>query len=97
MTAITKLISKKPKKKSITRWIRFFRKNQSSNANYKQQEERHKDEYSVGGRLLQPDGQHDPEFLDKMAQYLMEHELDMVIGSRFIEKKGFFDELNLII
>ena len=33
------------------------------------------------------DGQHDPEFLDKMAQYLMEHELDMVIGSRFIEKK----------
>ena len=27
------------------------------------------------------DGQHDPEFLDKMAQYLMEHELDMVIGS----------------
>ena len=35
------------------------------------------------------DGQHDPEFLDKMAQYLMEHELDMVIGSRFIEKKGF--------
>ena len=38
---------------------------------------------------LDGDGQHDPEFLDKMAQYLMEHELDMVIGSRFIEKKGF--------
>lgn len=35
------------------------------------------------------DGQHDPEFLDKMAQYLMEHELDMVIGSRFIERKAF--------
>lgn len=35
------------------------------------------------------DGQHDPEFLDKMAEYLMKHQLDMVIGSRFIEKKGF--------
>ena len=68
MTAITKLISKKPKKKSITRWIRFFRKNQNSNANYKQQEERHKDEYSVGGRLLQPDGQHDPEAPERGTQ-----------------------------
>lgn len=35
------------------------------------------------------DGQHDPEFLNIMADYLMEHHLDMVIGSRFIEKKGF--------
>lgn len=35
------------------------------------------------------DGQHDPEFLNLMAEYLMEHHLDMVIGSRFIEKKGF--------
>lgn len=35
------------------------------------------------------DGQHDPEFLDRMAEYLMENHLDMVIGSRFIEKKGF--------
>lgn len=35
------------------------------------------------------DGQHDPEFLDIMAEYLTEHHLDMVIGSRFIEKKGF--------
>ena len=33
------------------------------------------------------DGQHDPEFLDIMAEYLTEHHLDMVIGSRFIEKK----------
>ncbi len=35
------------------------------------------------------DGQHDPEFLDTMAAYLVDHNLDMVIGSRFIEKKGF--------
>ena len=35
------------------------------------------------------DGQHDPAFLNKMADYLKTHELDMVIGSRFIEKKGF--------
>ena len=35
------------------------------------------------------DGQHDPEFLDTMAVYLVNHNLDMVIGSRFIEKKGF--------
>ena len=35
------------------------------------------------------DGQHDPEFLNMMAEYLVEHKLDMVIGSRFIEKKGF--------
>ena len=35
------------------------------------------------------DGQHDPEFLNIMADYLMKNELDMVIGSRFIEKKGF--------
>ena len=35
------------------------------------------------------DGQHDPEFLNIMAEHLMEHGLDMVIGSRFIEKEGF--------
>ena len=35
------------------------------------------------------DGQHDPEFLNTMAKYLVEHQVDMVIGSRFIEKKGF--------
>ena len=35
------------------------------------------------------DGQHDPEFLNKMADYLIEHDLDMVIGSRFIECEGF--------
>lgn len=35
------------------------------------------------------DGQHDPEFLSLMADYLMDHKLDMVIGSRFIEKRGF--------
>ena len=35
------------------------------------------------------DGQHDPEFLNVMANYLMDKQLDMVIGSRFIEKQGF--------
>ena len=35
------------------------------------------------------DGQHNPEFLNTMADYLIEHQVDMVIGSRFIEKKGF--------
>ena len=35
------------------------------------------------------DGQHDPEFLSVMAQHLMDNGLDMVIGSRFIEKEGF--------
>lgn len=35
------------------------------------------------------DGQHDPKFLEEMATYLEEHDADMVIGSRFIEKQGF--------
>lgn len=35
------------------------------------------------------DGQHDPEFLNIMAEYLEKENLDMVIGSRFIEKEGF--------
>ena len=35
------------------------------------------------------DGQHDPEFLELMAEYLELHQVDMVIGSRFIEKQGF--------
>lgn len=35
------------------------------------------------------DGQHDPAFLHQMAEYMEQENLDMVIGSRFIEKKGF--------
>lgn len=35
------------------------------------------------------DGQHDPKFLEEMAEYLTDHDLDMVIGSRFIENEGF--------
>lgn len=35
------------------------------------------------------DGQHDPEFLSLMADYLKKNNLDMVIGSRFITKEGF--------
>lgn len=35
------------------------------------------------------DGQHNPEFLKEMAEYIENNDVDMVIGSRFIEKKGF--------
>lgn len=35
------------------------------------------------------DGQHDPAFLNRMAECMEKEHLDMVIGSRFIEKKGF--------
>ena len=35
------------------------------------------------------DGQHDPAFLEKMAEVLEKEKLDMVIGSRFIDKEGF--------
>ncbi len=35
------------------------------------------------------DGQHDPEFLVEMADYMEKNQADMVIGSRFIDKKGF--------
>ena len=35
------------------------------------------------------DGQHDPAFLEVMSEVLEKEKLDMVIGSRFIEKEGF--------
>lgn len=35
------------------------------------------------------DGQHDPAFLNKMAEFMEEERADMVIGSRFIEREGF--------
>lgn len=35
------------------------------------------------------DGQHDPQFLNVMSNYLIENNLNMVIGSRFINKEGF--------
>lgn len=35
------------------------------------------------------DGQHNPEFLEKMSAHMLETKADMVIGSRFIEKQGF--------
>lgn len=35
------------------------------------------------------DGQHDPRFLNTMAEYMQTHSVDMVIGSRFIKKEGF--------
>ena len=38
---------------------------------------------------LDGDGQHDPGFLKEMLRALCEENADMVIGSRFIEKKGY--------
>lgn len=35
------------------------------------------------------DGQHDAKYLNEMADFLIENDCDMVIGSRFIEKEGF--------
>ena len=35
------------------------------------------------------DGQHDAKYLNAMLDELNKHEVNMVIGSRFIEKKGF--------
>ena len=35
------------------------------------------------------DGQHDPQFLSTMADYMEAEHADMVIGSRFIDKEGF--------
>ena len=35
------------------------------------------------------DGQHNPCFLEKMSEKLVNDDLDMVIGSRFITKEGF--------
>ena len=45
-------------------------------------------EYDVAVQV-DGDGQHDPEFLNEMAEYIEKNKVDMVIGSRFIEKKGF--------
>ncbi len=35
------------------------------------------------------DGQHDAKYLNTMAEHLAKHNLDMVIGSRFITNEGF--------
>ena len=35
------------------------------------------------------DGQHDPEYLNRLLEPIKNNEADMVIGSRFIEKEGF--------
>lgn len=35
------------------------------------------------------DGQHDASYLDKMSDYLIDKKLNMLIGSRFIDKQGF--------
>lgn len=38
---------------------------------------------------LDGDGQHPPHEIPKLLQSILDHDLDIVIGSRFIEKKGF--------
>lgn len=43
-------------------------------------------EYAV---QVDGDGQHDPKFLETMLEKIKEEDLDMLIGSRFIEKQGF--------
>lgn len=35
------------------------------------------------------DGQHDAQYLQKMRDYMIEQNADMLIGSRFLEKEGF--------
>lgn len=35
------------------------------------------------------DGQHDARYLQQMRDYMIEHRLNMLIGSRYIEKEGF--------
>lgn len=35
------------------------------------------------------DGQHDARFLHRMRDYMTEHKLNMLIGSRYIDKEGF--------
>lgn len=35
------------------------------------------------------DGQHDAKYLHKMRDYMIEHDVDMLISSRFLEKEGF--------
>ncbi len=38
---------------------------------------------------LDGDGQHDPAYLEMMLDRIVDNNADMIIGSRFIEKKGF--------
>lgn len=35
------------------------------------------------------DGQHDPEYLDRLVEPILQDECDLTIGSRFIDKEGF--------
>ena len=38
---------------------------------------------------LDGDGQHDPAYIEKLIQPILDNEADITIGSRFIEKEGF--------
>ena len=48
----------------------------------------YKNDYDLAVQV-DADGQHDAAYLNVLADYLVEHDLDMVIGSRFIENQGF--------
>jgi glycosyltransferase involved in cell wall biosynthesis len=39
------------------------------------------------------DGQHDPRYIGTLAEPILNRECDMVIGSRFLEKKGFVSSM----
>lgn len=47
-----------------------------------------KNQYDVAVQM-DGDGQHDPVYLHRMAECMEKEQLNMVIGSRFIEKEGF--------
>lgn len=38
---------------------------------------------------LDGDGQHDAKYLEEMRDYMVSHNVDMLVGSRFIQKEGF--------
>lgn len=48
----------------------------------------YKNNYDIAVQV-DADGQHDAKYLNVLEKYLVENDLDMVIGSRFIDKEGF--------
>jgi len=48
----------------------------------------HENKYDIAVQL-DGDGQHNPDYLELLIKPLQDNEADLVIGSRFIDKKGF--------
>lgn len=48
----------------------------------------HKNNYDIAVQM-DGDGQHDIAYLDEMLKPILDHQADVVIGSRFLEKEGF--------